>query len=428
MEKEKELFVIEDQTLVQYNGNEEKVVIPDTVKTIFSDVFSGNKTIRELYLPDSMTQIEWKAFSNMENLEVVRFPKNLKSIGEYAFAKSKIRSIEIPETVQTIEAEAFGGCKLEEIGFGNRTDFSQIYDNTLFMAARKCFCCGGVVEEVEEGWKCSECGRIYKKKKLKQWKKFVIRNGVLIKYLKGARSIEIPQGVTAIASHAFDDSTVLEVQIPDTVRTIGNEAFIWCDWLLHDFFFPPHLVRIEPRTLVSASAGNIYIGDEVEYIGFEAFAGSEHLQKMKIPSNVKVIAEEAFGECNVLSTLTIAEGTELIGEKAFEKCKDLRAITIPASVCKLGDYCFAGCEDARTLEFKEGNLMSIGKHAFDGCELLQEVILPKSLMSIGSGAFKGCKNLRKVTLPMTLKNIPMEDIFEAETEVVYRSDVQMYRL
>ena len=60
--------------------------------------------------------------------------------------------------------------------------------------------------------------------------KFIIENGVLIKYKGADENVIIPEGVKAIGDNAFyEKETIKSIIIPDGVKAIGNAVFYGCE-------------------------------------------------------------------------------------------------------------------------------------------------------------------------------------------------------
>ena len=80
-------FVIEDGVLVSVKSSAEKLTVPDGVKEIGPNAFSGLKKLKTVVLPDSVEKIGKEAFANCKKLEKVKLGKKskLKEIGKHAF-------------------------------------------------------------------------------------------------------------------------------------------------------------------------------------------------------------------------------------------------------------------------------------------------------------------------------------------------------
>ena len=76
-------FEIEDGVLIRYNGDDDKVVVPEGVKTLNNDSLADKK-MTEVVLPDSLEVIEGYAMCWCENLKTVTIPKNVNEIGDCA--------------------------------------------------------------------------------------------------------------------------------------------------------------------------------------------------------------------------------------------------------------------------------------------------------------------------------------------------------
>lgn len=135
-------FVIEDAVLKQYKGNEEVVSIPEGVKTIDKLAFDGNSTLKKVIMPDTVTAVKDAAFQYCVNLEEIVFSKKLTTIGPFAFSTNKalksvdlsntkvksirkkcfiacenMESIQLPDTLKSIEDEAFTRTSIKEYHF-----------------------------------------------------------------------------------------------------------------------------------------------------------------------------------------------------------------------------------------------------------------------------------------------------------------------
>ena len=133
--------------------------------------------------------------------------------------------------------------------------------------------------------------------------------------------ITIPNSVTSIGNNAFSYCTSLtSITIPNSVTSIGNKAFYGCE-----------------------SLTSITIPDSVTSIGESTFYYCMALKEITIPNSVTSIGDSAFFACNSLKEISIPNSVTNIGEDAFSDCKSLTSITIPDSVTHIGDYAFYNC-------------------------------------------------------------------------------------
>ena len=132
--------------------------------------------------------------------------------------------------------------------------------------------------------------------------------------------------VTSIADSAFYINLRLEeVTIPNSVTTIGNEAFSWSN--LKEVTIPNSVTTIGDGAFYSCTGlTEVSIPNSVTTIGDGAFDSCTGLTKVTIPNSVTIIANNAFNGCAQMESVTIGEKVESIGESAFAKCDNLTAV------------------------------------------------------------------------------------------------------
>ncbi len=249
----------------------------------------------------------------------------------------------------------------------------------------------------------------------------------------GLTSINIPNSVTTIGKEAFISCGLTSVTIPNSVATIGEEAFALChvltsidvdasnthycsadgvlfnyvkDTLIQypigntrtEYTIPNSVIRIENNAFAGccSSLTSITISNSVTTIGDWAFALCQGLTSITIPNSVTTIGKSAFYQCSGLTSVTIGNSVTRIGDDAFYKCTVLTSVTIPNSVKTIGDDAFNQCTSLITVAI--GNsVTTIGDDAFYECSSLTTVTIGNSVTTIGSHAFAYCSGLTSIT-------------------------------
>ncbi len=105
--------------------------IPEGIEIIGKGVFAGNNNITNITLPDTIVEIEARAFAGCENLKTVTLSKNVKVLGDEVFdGCKKLEKIIIPDSVEELGARAFRGCeKLQRIEL---SEFVKVIEEEAF--------------------------------------------------------------------------------------------------------------------------------------------------------------------------------------------------------------------------------------------------------------------------------------------------------
>ena len=118
----------------------------------------------------------------------------------------------------------------------------------------------------------------------------------LYKFNRKIRSVTIPEGVTSIGGHAFEECFDLEnVTIPQSVTSIGSVAFLGC-----------------------CNLTTLSLGENTETIGGGAFFRCSGLSNITIPKKVKEIKSGYSGTPSFYGT--------------FQYCSSLKYIILPAGL------------------------------------------------------------------------------------------------
>ena len=215
-------------------------------------------------------------------------------------------------------------------------------------------------------------------------------------------SVTIPDGVTTIEGNAFSGcSSLTSVTIPDSVTTIEGNVFGHCSSLTEfrgKYASEDGRCLIIDGTLISfapAGLAEYNIPDSVTTIGGEAFSGCSSLTSVTIGDGVTTIGKGAFSGCSSLTSVTIGDSVTKIGVEAFCGCSSLTSVTIGDGVTTIGEWAFSDCRSLTSVTIPD-SVTTIGYCAFIECSSLTSVTIPDSVTTIGEVAFYGCYNLTSV--------------------------------
>jgi len=162
--------------------------------------------------------------------------------------------------------------------------------------------------------------------------------------------------VAAIAPRAFWQSQVTEVQIPNSVTTIGEAAFADAE-SLSSITLPLGLTAVSRYMLAGTAVSNVVIPEGVTHIGKGAFEDCTLLRTVFLPASMQHIGDRAFGYCVNLKEIYCDATTPplTMGSGAFDGCADISVMLgDEGTVSKFEDDGTWGDEELFTLWHDEG--------------------------------------------------------------------------
>ncbi len=338
------------------------IIIEKGVTSIGKNAFAlcSNLTTN-INIPDGVTSIGYNAFFNCNGVTSITLPDSLTWISDEAFVNcSSLKSINIPASVTGIGYEVFCGC-------GSLTSIDVAFGNTMYTSV------DGVLFDKDITF-------------LKQYP--IGRNET--KYA-------IPDGVTSIGDHAFEDCTSLtSIVLPESVTSIGYEAFNGCGSLT-SITLPDGVTDIGKWAFIGTAYYNDEANWENEALYIDQYLIDVNENKVSgdysVKSGTTCIANCAFEYC-YLTSITIPDGVTHIGYRSFNQCS-LASITIPSSVTSIGESAFRACTNLKSVALPDG-VKEISRNAFCLCSGLTSITILNSVISIGGGAFSGCDSLSDV--------------------------------
>lgn len=163
-------------------------------------------------------------------------------------------------------------------------------------------------------------------------------------------TITVAEGVTSVGANAFADTAALasdetlitlNVSLPSTLDTIGDDAFAGCVSLLQ-IGLPDSLLTIGNGAFQNSGLLQIGMPDHVSMLGTHVFDGCTSLAAVHLSTGLAVIPDYTFAGCTSLTAVEIPEMVCAITESAFER-SGITAIEIPAMTRSVGKTAFIGC-------------------------------------------------------------------------------------
>ena len=395
-------FVIENGVLKQYKGNDDTVYIPEGVTKIASDAFKNNEIYNDkrtyafeddnyILLTDKFCARKIVLSSTVKELESYAIPtrtkelvlnEGLEILDDSALRDSSIKVLKLPSTLKKI-GDAFspyvkkitGNCK--EVEVTDKT-FISAHDlrvlelagvknipKGLFSECRKITMMsltGNYAEikatdlrklkklravntskaiqgNLKEYCKKLKNNKITVSSEMKKFGKFLIENKKLIEYTGNSEVVKIPKGVKVIDDIVFrDENKIRKIVMPNTVRTIGKEAFYSCERLTE-----------------------IKFSKKLTKIGDYAFSNCARMKKYNLPKTVKSIGKCAFRWNYSLKTVNVPKKVKTIQFATFENCVNLKKVNMK-SVTSIERRAF--CGDKKLKKVKLNKKVKVGKKAF----------------------------------------------------------------
>jgi hypothetical protein len=214
--------------------------------------------------------------------------------------------------------------------------------------------------------------------------------------------MDIPSGVSVIGGDAFGKCVKLQtVTIPEGVTTIASSAFDYCAGL-KNIFLPRNLQSINASSFrYCTSLTVVELPETIESIGLGAFLGCTALMSINFPASLKSIGNNAF-ENTALTTVEFPNVPVLFGSQVFLNCANLESVQLPGDGSSAGGL-FPGCSKLETVKLHPGST-EIWKAAFSSSSI-KSIEIPKTVTRIGEGAFSGCFALEEILLHDEIESI-----------------------
>ncbi len=361
-----------------------KVILPDTITSITYHAFSDCENLESIVFGDMSNEtfekgfiencpalknitfgdlkdftFDANAFTNVPTLESVTFGncENV-TVKNYAFAKTAIKNIEIPEGV-SLGQYVFSECTNLETAVINGAPLHQVKvtTNSAGVETRR--------EDVYSEYLFNGCSNL--------------------------KEVYLSSSYTKIYNSMFYECFALEKVTADYITEIGSKAFYRCK----------SLKKLELKNEVTIDDYSFQNCIALEYIDFSkiamnyvpsyAFYGCSSLNNIDL-SNKNGVSMYSFYGCKALSNLGDFKPM-YINQYAFYECENLTHIDF-SRLEEIGRY---GLARTGFTYVELTNDYELGEGAFAGCNNLKEVYIAETITT-GSYVFSRCENLERAVI------------------------------
>lgn len=348
----------------------QEISLPSTLKTVCSSAFYGCSKLKSISFLSNINQIGYSAFNGCTSLKSVSCSGNIsliesqafygctgmtdfsvtgyiKEIGENGFYScTSLTNIPLNEGLESVGRYAFNSCRnlefttlpdsVKNIGlsaFNNTKNYSNKYDDNGFLYL----------------------------------------GNSLIAIKSGTTDLTLYPNTLCIAAGAYNyvTSNLTELTLPESLRYISNDTFTSATNLTN-VTFGSNLKSIGSNAFAMSGIKKLVLPDTIESVGTQAFKQCNNLVYVEI--NCKSVGTEAFTNCTNIKTLLLNNGLENIDEKAFNRCSSLESVIIPDSVKNIGSEAFAYCTSLKNVTV--GNQINDPTAIFNtSCKKLEKIVI-----------------------------------------------------
>ena len=377
------------------------------------------QVIKDLVIPEDVEVIKSNAFGGFRAFNSVTIPATVRLVDEGAFWGCNMNSIYI--NADTIASLAFQACNsLKNVTLGTNVKMLKNYAIYWTITSYATTYEGSMGEwlKLKKELNALKCGAL-------------TIGGVLLTEFApeqysiseipanafynctSLKTVVLPYSVKTIGSHAFEDCKNLTEVEAKGVTAIANSAFAGCDNLVKADFVYDNATRAGVTESIS--------------IGASAFSGCSKLEEIFLPESITEVGRAAFdntlwyniqpdgivylkdfvyaykGQMPEDATLSIRNGATIICDNAFQSQNNLKEILIPNSVKEIGDYAFNGCSNLAFITVPE-SVTTIGESAFNSCGLRQFNLL-SPIDTIPANMLNGCRKLESISIPKSVNYV-----------------------
>lgn len=423
-------FVMLGNILIEYQGYDTYIEIPDNVTTIYNSAFEGNSRIKSVTFGQNsaIKNINSRAFYDCGELAEINFPATIAFVGDEVvtgtkwyenkiregeefitiantlikYNNSTIKRVYIPETVQIINDGAFDGAAVFDVAIGSGVlsiedgafsgmDVSKFSDWTITIL-------GDTPPVIKESSLLSATNIIIPSQE--QIDLYRLDDGWYVQYdlVKVITRYNVTYVVKEAEGYpvAEDNLYALYEEKSVETKTDGERSYIFAGWFFDESYttaVPYPYVLSSDITLFAKCIDNTVGSNGDSYQTAASDDGKViELYLGEQDSKIVIINSQGGEDITTIGSGWIRDeqnGTHTRNDDEYVEDK------VNGTYRKVG--AFEDHTELGEVYFAIGSKISvIGKDAFKGCSNLTKIVLPAGIKSIESGAFENCTSLKEV--------------------------------
>ena len=217
----------------------------------------------------------------------------------------------------------------------------------------------------------------------------------------------VEYNVTGIAPSAFYGCRVTSVVIGENVNFIGGEAFRYCS-SLESITIPASVDTIGAWAFCDGGLKNVRFEDSEtpiklwDYAGYCIFSSSP-LETVYLGRNY-ISGGRPFRGFSTLQTVPVSDMVNSLQTEEFRDSYGLRDVSLGENIAEIGKSAFYNCDSLYAIILPE-SVLGIGDYAFYHCDTLSLINIPFHVSRIGGEAFRYCRDLEDISIPASVDTI-----------------------
>ena len=288
-------------------------------------------SLEKVTILDGCLKLPDYAFYDCANLKEINLPNTLTEIGERCFSNCiSISGLSIPKSVIKIGLGSLYNCKsLSKLSLPFVGETKTTYNHLYYL------------------YNTNKNASYYSEKTA----------------ISALKEVIILDGCLSLGEKALSDCPNLEkVTLPNTLLTIGDYCFAYCS-NLKDVNIPSSVTTIGQRIFRSTAIKDVVVPSTLSTICEGMYQDTKIYEIKDLPNSITVIQNCAFANCENLYYVTLPNGVKTIETWAFLGCYNLETINLPQSLKTLNEEAFRGCRSLNNIYYAGtiNNWFSIAK-------------------------------------------------------------------